>query len=296
MFHALANGRAPMGRSASARAGRGIGRRIGRASAVWATGCLLLFAPAAIIANAASCHPAKDCAATSEATASGTGSNGKDHSTSTKGGDSAANGTSSASSDAATTTTQRGNGAAVGQQTGSKQNNGNHNGLTQNNGKHNGSTQNGTKQSNGKHRGGTTTHHAGSTGQHHRAAGHVHRAGQPASDATIGQPGSVGEPTAPRTAIGRVNPPPDVAPADRGDLGDAEHGTGAPKGLSSRVLMPHPLGTSRPVEHVADALRFPAALLGVILVFLAIQQRADRRDHMLATAPVGSRQETLEFR
>jgi len=49
------------------------------------------------------------------------------------------------------------------------------------------------------------------------------------------------------------------------------------------------------VEEVAGALRFPAALLGVIVLFLALQQRADRRDPKLANAPVGSRQETLEF-
>jgi hypothetical protein len=53
---------------------------------------------------------------------------------------------------------------------------------------------------------------------------------------------------------------------------------------------------TRAVGQVAGALRFPAALLCVILLFLALEQRADRRDPKLAEAPIADRQETLEFR
>jgi hypothetical protein len=65
---------------------------------------------------------------------------------------------------------------------------------------------------------------------------------------------------------------------------------------SSRTALPdHPIA-ARTIGQVAKALRFPAVLLGVILLFLGVQQRADRRDPKLANAPLGSRQETLEFR
>jgi hypothetical protein len=65
---------------------------------------------------------------------------------------------------------------------------------------------------------------------------------------------------------------------------------------SPRARMPDGLNAARTVEQVAGVLRFPAALLGVILLFMAFQQRADRHDPKLTHAPVGSRQEMLEFR
>jgi hypothetical protein len=65
---------------------------------------------------------------------------------------------------------------------------------------------------------------------------------------------------------------------------------------SSRTTMPDHAIAARTIGQVAKALRFPAVLLGVILLFLGFQQRADRRDPKLANAPLGSRQETLEFR
>jgi hypothetical protein len=275
MFHVLANGRAPIGRSTPARPRRSIGRSIGRASAMWAIGALLLLSPLSVIASASSCSPAKPCAAANgHATNGGTSSNGKDHTSSTK--------------DA--------------QQTGTKQNSGKHNGA-ENSGKPNGSKQssgkpNGTKQSSGKHLGSTSTHqashHPGSTGQHHHAAGAGHGSG-----GTIGQSSGNGVSSSPQAAIGRVNPSVHHVQAERGGVGQGEQGkeaSGVMSVPSSRALMGQRLSASRPIEHVADALRFPAALLGVILLFLALQQRADRRDQMLSRAPVGSRQETLEFR
>jgi hypothetical protein len=232
---------------------------------MWAIGGLLLLSPLSVIASASSCSPAKPCAAANgHARNGGTSSNGKDHTSSTK--------------DA--------------QQTGTKQNSGKHNGA-ENSGKHNG-----TKQNSGKHLGSTSTHqashHAGSTGQHHHATGAGHGSG-----GTIGQSSGNGVSSSPRAAIGRVNPSVHHVQAERGGVGQGEQGkeaSGVMSVPSSRALMGHRLSASRPIEHVADALRFPAALLGVILLFLALQQRADRRDQMLSRAPVGSRQETLEFR
>lgn len=65
---------------------------------------------------------------------------------------------------------------------------------------------------------------------------------------------------------------------------------------SPRVGRTDGLEVAGAVEQVAGALRFPASLLGVILLFLALQQHADRRDPKLANAPIVARQETLEFR
>jgi hypothetical protein len=60
--------------------------------------------------------------------------------------------------------------------------------------------------------------------------------------------------------------------------------------------VPDGVNAARTIEQLAGAFRFPAALLAVILLFMVFQQRADRRDPKLAHAPVGSRQEMLEFR
>jgi hypothetical protein len=273
MLHALANGRAPIGQSASARARRSIGRWIGQASAVWTIGFLLLLAPMSLVSSASSCHPAKPCGAPgADATGGETSKNGKGHESST----------------------QRGHAVRAGQENGTKQH-----GAKQHETK-----QDGTKQNNGQHLGSTPSNasHQAGAGRHHHAvgAGHGHRHGQPASGATIGQSSSGGEPTSQQTPIGRANPPVHRAQAERGgveqDEQDETSAWGARSVPSSRALMGHPLGASRPIEHVGDALRFPAALLTVILLFLALQQRADRRDQMLESAPVGSRQETLEFR
>jgi hypothetical protein len=65
---------------------------------------------------------------------------------------------------------------------------------------------------------------------------------------------------------------------------------------SPRERLTRPVDVTRTVGQVADALRFPVALLCVILLFLAFEQRADSRDPKLAKAPIASREETLEFR
>jgi hypothetical protein len=101
----------------------------------------------------------------------------------------------------------------------------------------------------------------------------------------------MGAAVAAHAAIGRLNPP-------RVGDGPADGQSGAPIARMS----PHPrrvrigLNVAGPVGQVVGVLRFPAVLLGVILLFLALQQRADRHEPKLASAPVQRREETLEFR
>jgi hypothetical protein len=143
------------------------------------------------------------------------------------------------------------------------------------------------------------TNHAGSGGaRHHRQAGRRDPHGGTSSGATKHSTSGGSEPNAP-VAIGHVSASADRVQGVRSNGAQGEGDDGAPQVASrpsSRVRMPDSFQGSGPIEQVAGVLRFPAVLLGVILLFMAFQQRADRRDHMLAHAPVGTRQETLEFR
>jgi hypothetical protein len=94
-------------------------------------------------------------------------------------------------------------------------------------------------------------------------------------------------------AIGRI----ERASADVRDAATGSRGTPSAVTLHSpRARRPDGPGVAATVEQVTGALRFPASLLVVIVLFLALQQRADGRDPKLANAPIASRQETLEFR
>lgn len=142
-----------------------------------------------------------------------------------------------------------------------------------------------------------TTGHAGSSsaGHHGPSGGPRHSPGHARPKVGGGRPGTASHGVATAGAIERVNPPaadvPDAAADGRGDL---PHPVVPPR--SPRIRMTDGVGVAGTVEQVAGALRFPASLLGVILLFLALQQRADRRDPKLAKAPIAARQETLEFR
>lgn len=263
MLHVLGYRRAPIGRSspASARPSHPMGRRVCRASAVWALTCLLLVAPASFVASASSCAAGKHCSATTgHATKSGgTGKKGvANHESSTKHAGPVGSGTSSTSHHAAPAPT--------------------HHVTVRDAGPGNG------------HHG---SHPDSSTGSHHRRPGarHGHPRGHASAGARKDGPGGRSEPNFPHAAIGRINLPADGTGAEPVDS--------VSEGLSvrsARLRMQDRLNAARPIEQVAQALGFPAALLGVILLFMAFQQRADRRDPKLAQAPVGSRQETLEFR
>jgi hypothetical protein len=142
----------------------------------------------------------------------------------------------------------------------------------------------------------TATTPSGSGSTQHRS-GNLRSSGGQGSHPGVSSNGTqVGSATAgvsTRAIIGRLNPP------------GASGGEASRDGMDPAVVVPGRLPRARMVEsfgatgavaRVAGALRFPAVLLGVILLFLTLQQRADRRDPKLANAPVGSRQETLEFR
>jgi hypothetical protein len=275
MFHVLADRRAPNGRSRSARAYGRIGRRIGRASAVSTMVCLLLVAPVSLAASASSCPASsKHCTAPTGYAMSGGGQASAEaiegHSPSPAHVDPIAPDTSSASDHAAQGPTHDVPDPA-------------------------GTPQIGTETSHG------AKHSAGSTGSrhHHSVAGHGHHHAGSSAVREEDPSGGRSEPNASLAPTGPINVPVDRVQGVRSDGEQGARDDGITEILSrpsSRVRMPDGLNASRPIEQVTDVLRFPAVLLGVILLFMAFQQRADRRDHMLAHAPVGSRQETLEFR
>jgi hypothetical protein len=88
------------------------------------------------------------------------------------------------------------------------------------------------------------------------------------------------------TRRGRVHLP----PSGRSPTGD-ETGPVPP-----RTQLTSPRGGRGAIERVARALRFPALLVALILLFLTFQQRADRRDPKLRHAPLDPRADTLAFR
>ncbi len=134
---------------------------------------------------------------------------------------------------------------------------------------------------------------SGST-QHQSGGGHRHSHAGASSKGATGGSATTPE-ILPRAVIGRLAPP-------AASLGEASlDGTEAVPAVvvprrSPRVRMTDGSGAAEAAARVAGALRFPAVLLVVILLFLVLQQRADRLDPKLANAPVGRRQETLEFR
>jgi hypothetical protein len=142
----------------------------------------------------------------------------------------------------------------------------------------------------------TATTPAGSGSTHHRSGNQRSGGGQGSHPRVSPNGTQVGSATAgvsTPAVIGRLNPP----GASGGEA--SRDGTDPPvvvPGRLPRTRMAESFGATGAVARVAGALRFPAVLLGVILLFLTLQQRADRRDPKLANAPVGSRQETLEFR
>lgn len=133
-----------------------------------------------------------------------------------------------------------------------------------------------------------------SQGHHGSRGGSRHRSTHAGPNATRGPSGTTGQGVPVVPAIGRINPP----AADVRD--EADGGRERPHAIvlphSARDRGTDDFGVLGSVEQVAGALRFPASLLGVILLFLALQQRADRRDPKLAKAPIAAHQETLEFR
>jgi hypothetical protein len=140
----------------------------------------------------------------------------------------------------------------------------------------------------GPARSSSSGHHGPSGGPRHSLTHAQPKAGGGRAGTT-----SHGVPTA--GTIERVSPPAaDVRDAAADERRDVPHPVVPPR--SPRIRMTDGVGVAGAVEQVAGALRFPASLLGVILLFLALQQRADRRDPKLAKAPIAARQETLEFR
>jgi hypothetical protein len=141
----------------------------------------------------------------------------------------------------------------------------------------------------------TATTPAGSGSTIHRSGSHRSGGGHRSNPGVSSNGTHVGSATAgvsTRAVVGRLNPP----GASGGGSRDGTDPAVVVPGRLPRARMAESFGATGAVARVAGALRFPAVLLGVILLFLTLQQRADRRDPKLANAPVGSRQETLEFR
>jgi hypothetical protein len=280
MFDFPGYDRAPIGRSAPDPRRRRIGRRIGRSWAVWGVTCLLLIAPGSLVARASSCPASNQHCGTQIGDAPSDGGTSADnsiadHPHSTTHGEAVVPDTSAASTHARPKAGQGPDAAVAPHKHGNK----------------------------ASHQ---PTNHAGSGGpghhqhhHHHRQAGRHHSYGGASPDATKHPSITGSEPNPSPVAIGHVSVSVDRVHSVRSNGAQNEGDDGAPQVVSrpaSRVRMPDSFGTPRTVQNVAGALRFPVVLLGVILLFMAFQQRADRRDHMLAHAPVGSRQETLEFR
>jgi hypothetical protein len=92
--------------------------------------------------------------------------------------------------------------------------------------------------------------------------------------------------TSPSHAIGRWNPPSDDEPG--------ANQTFVPNPPAGRTAIDS--GARSAIARIAGALRFPTVLVALLVVFLTLQQRADRRDPKLAQAPVRGGQDWLEFR
>jgi hypothetical protein len=274
-----------------------IGAGTGRRSVVLILTGLLLVATPVLGASASSCGPKGGCstAKTSNGGTSATNGNGGTTATSGNGGASATNGGSTSTNGNGGSSAKAGNGgpsATTGSAgpatppTASGSPHGPADQTTHHPSSHHGQAQNPSPAT--QPTGSGSTHHRSGGGHRHSRAG-VSSKGSHVGSATT----TAGIP--PRAVTGRLNPP----AASAG--GTSSDGAGAlpavvVQGRLPRARMAEGFGATGAVARVAGALRFPAVLLGVILLFLTLQQRADRRDPKLANAPVGSRQETLEFR
>jgi hypothetical protein len=278
--------------------GAQIGAGTGRTSVVLILTGLLLVAAPVLGAGASSCGPHGGCSSATTGNGGSTGTTGNVGSTATNG-----NGGSTATTGSGGSTATTGNG-------GSTANTGN-GGSTATGGSvghgtpaapspHGhapaGHTTTQAGQKGDTHNPHTATTSAGSGSTQHPSGNHRSGGGQGSHPGVSSNGTHVGSATAGASTgavIGRLNPP--VASG-----GEASHDGTDPvvvvPGRVPRARMAESFGATGAVARVAGALRFPAVLLGVILLFLTLQQRADRRDPKLANAPVGSRQETLEFR
>lgn len=261
MLHGLVNRPGPIGRSSSALAhpSHVIGRRIGQTSTVLTLSCLLLFGPASLVLRAEACPAGHGCSGPHNVTSHG-----------------------------APSQTGHPPGPIEAQQGGQQ-------GVST-------TSLPATHQAPdpASHPASHAASHAtGSTGPGHDrpGAGHDHPRNHASSQGRR-HPGRARHPVPRRVAIVSTYLPAGVERAVR--TARTEHVPGVPEAIfslrSSRTTMPdHPIAAPT-LGQVAKALRFPGVLLGMILLFLGFQQRADRRDPKLANAPLGSRQETLEFR
>jgi hypothetical protein len=269
--------------------GAQIGAGTGRTSLVLILTGLLLVAAPVLGAGASSCGPNGGCSSAKTGNGGSTANTGNGGSTANTG-----NGGSTANTGNGGSTANTGNGGSTAQ--GGSVGPGTPAAPSPHGHAPAGHTTPQAGQKGNTHNPHTATTSAGSGSTQHRSGNHRSGGGQGSHSGVSSNGTHVGSATAGASTgavIGRLNPP--VASGGEASRDGTDPVVVVP-GRLPRARMAESFGATGAVARVAGALRFPAVLLGVILLFLTLQQRADRRDPKLANAPVGSRQETLEFR